>query len=72
MENTVVIHKGYYWPKYDGSQLITSDYAHTDSTCYNLMNVFQHIPDNVSKHVDTKNVCIQAGGERRILCKTIF
>ena len=35
MENEVVLHKGYYWPKKDGSMEITSDYAHTDSTCYN-------------------------------------
>jgi FkbM family methyltransferase len=62
MENEVILHKGYYWPKKDGSIEITSDYAHTDSTCYNLMNKFQYIPDNLSKWVDNKNVIIQAGG----------
>jgi len=62
MFNEVVIHKGFFWPKNDGSMEITSEYAHTDSTCYNLMNVYQHIPDNVSMYVDNKNVMIQAGG----------
>ena len=62
MDNLIIKHKGFYWPKYDGSQVITSDYAHVDSTCYNLMNKFQHIPDNLAKYVDNKNVIIQAGG----------
>jgi FkbM family methyltransferase len=62
MENEVVLHKGYYWPKKDGSMEITPDYAHTDSTCYQLMNKFQNIPDNVAKWVDNKNVLVQAGG----------
>jgi FkbM family methyltransferase len=62
MENEVVIHKGYYWPKKDGSREITSEYAHTDSTCYHLMNLFPNIPDRVSEFVDSKNVMIQAGG----------
>lgn len=62
MENNVVLHKGYYWPKKDGSMEITSDYAHTDSTCYHLMNLFNHIPDSLAKYVDNKNVIIQAGG----------
>jgi len=62
MKNDIVLHKGFYWPKKDGSQEITSEYAHTDSTCFNLMNKFQDIPDNVSKYVETKNVIVQAGG----------
>jgi len=62
MNNEIVLHKGYYWPKKDGCMEITSDYAHTDSTCFNLMNKFQHIPDNISRYVDNKNVIIQAGG----------
>ena len=62
MENEIVLHKGIYWPKKDGSMEITSEYAHTDSTCYHLMNIFQHIPDRVSRYVDKKNVLVQAGG----------
>ena len=62
MDKEIILHKGFYWPIKDGSQPITSEYAHTDSTCYNLMNIFQHIPENISKYVDNKNVIIQAGG----------
>jgi len=62
MESQIVLHKNFYWPKKDGSIEITSEYAHTDSTCYNLMNVFNHIPDCLAKYVDIKNVIIQAGG----------
>lgn len=62
MENDIVLYKGYYWPKKDGSIEITSEYAHTDSTCFHLMNNFNHIPDNVAKYVDNKNVIVQAGG----------
>ena len=62
MENDIVLHKGFYWPKKDGSMEITSDFAHTDSTCFNLMGPFKHIPDNLSSYVDNKDVMIQAGG----------
>jgi FkbM family methyltransferase len=62
MENDIVLHKGFYWPKKDGSIEITSDYAHTDSTCYNLMGPFKNVPDSVASFVDKKNVIIQAGG----------
>ncbi len=62
MNNEVVLHNGYYWPKKDGSMEVTSEYAHTDSTCFNLMYKFQHIPDRVSEFVDSKNVVVQAGG----------
>jgi len=62
MKDKVVLHKGYYWPINDGSQPITSDYAHTDSTCYHLMNIFPNIPSVVSSYAVQKRVIVQAGG----------
>ena len=60
--HNVVLHKGFYWPKKDGSQEVNSEYAHTDSTCYKLMNEFPDVPINISKFVKNKKVVVQAGG----------
>ena len=64
MDSQIVLHKGFYWPKKDGSMEVTSEYAHTDSTCFNLMNTFKDIPNNVVKFIDVekRRVLIQAGG----------
>ena len=62
MENKIVLHNGVYWPKKDGAEEITPDYAHSTSTCYLLMNTFKNVPENVSQFVDKHDVIIQAGG----------
>lgn len=64
IDSEIVLHKGFYWPKKDGSMEVSSEYAHHDSTCFMLMNIFKDIPDNLTKFVDIeqRNVLIQAGG----------
>jgi FkbM family methyltransferase len=62
MENEVVLHNGLWWPIKDGSEPITEEYAHNLSTCYQLMNVYPNIPENICKFVEKKNVVVQAGG----------
>ena len=62
MDKQIVLHNGVYWPIKDGPEPITPEYAHNLSTCYQLMNVYPDIPENISKFVEKKNVVIQAGG----------
>jgi FkbM family methyltransferase len=62
MNSEVVNHKGFFWPIKDRGGSITSEYANPISTCYNLMYVFQNVPELISKFVKKHRVIIQAGG----------
>ena len=62
MDKQIVLHNGFWWPIKDGPEPITEQHAHKSSTCYQLMNVYPNVPENISKFVDSHNVVVQAGG----------
>ena len=49
MDDLIENRNGWYWPK-------------TDRVCWKTMKKFPNIPQDVMRHVTTKNVIVQAGG----------
>lgn len=68
MEDSVVIHKGVYWPKYDRGE-VTTDGCPDDSACSIIMNHTIEEPYVVSNFVNNRRVVLQAGGNCGIFAR---
>lgn len=62
MDDKVVLYRGYWWQKKDGSDEVTSESAPEDSTCSLILNTLMDVPALVSNFVVEKKVVLQAGG----------
>ena len=70
MDQDIVLHKGYYWPKKDGSGSgVTETYAPQDSCCFHLLYTYPDIPTKIAEHIKEKKVVVQAGGNCGVYVK---
>jgi len=68
MENKVVLYKGMYWLRDDGSG-VTEEIAYENSSCWQLLNIFPDVPKKISEYVTHKRVVVQAGGNNGLYVK---
>jgi FkbM family methyltransferase len=68
MENKVVLYKGMYWLRDDGSG-VTEEIAYENSSCWQLLNIFPDVPKKISEYVTNRRVVVQAGGNNGLYVK---
>ena len=68
MENKVVLYKGMYWLRDDGSG-VTEEIASENSSCWQLLNLFPDVPKKISELVLNRRVVVQAGGNNGLYVK---